>query len=978
VKGLIAGLAVVVLVAVLSGIIGAGSFPLALVLIGPLVTATRGRVREVAVVGVAALVAVVVVGNPAHVLHGVQIRRLAIVLAGGAMGVWITAIREGRERTAELLTVQAVVARILTSAETLETASPKLLAELGEHLGWEFGALWTIGQPSGKMVCEDAWCAPGLDVSRFVEATRRESFGPGEGLPGRVWQAGRPVWVFDVTEDPGFPRASAAAEVGLRGAFAFPITSSSGILGTIEYFASTPREPDRHLLDLMTTLGAQLGEYVERRRAEETVRQSEARKTAVVHSALDCIVMMDSDGYVVEFNPAAERTFGYSADEAIGKDLAELIVPPELRNSHRAGLARYLSTREPRMLDRRVELRAVRKDGSELPVELGITLIDVEPPMFTGYLRDISERYAAEELKNRLAAIVQSSDDAILSKDHDLIIRSWNQGAERLYGYTAEEAVGMPIHRLIPDDREGEEVRIFEAVLRDERVEHYETRRVRKDGSMVDVSLTVSPIRDPGGKIVGASVIARDISEQKRVEAQRAEALRMEQEARLVTERAARRASFLAEAQSVLSSTLDYEETLRNLVRLAVPQVADWCAIDMLAADGTLKRLALAHVDPEKERLAEEIERRYPTQPSADRGALKAVLTGRSELMREIPEQLLDDAAEDDEHARLIKRLGLRSAMIVPLLARDRALGAISFVSAESDLLFDENDLALAEDLAARAATAVDNARLYGERSYIAETLQRSLMPERLPDIPGVELAARYRAAGDGNEVGGDFYDIYRSGESTWGVAIGDVRGKGPRAAVVTGLARYTLRTASLTDHLPSRVLQTLNEAMVLQPEGDRFCTVAYGSLEAGSSGRMRMTLGVGGHPLPLILRRDGSVVPAGRPGTLIGFVPDPEVVDTAIDLEPGDSLVFYTDGVSEARSRAGLFGEERLVELLRSCGGHDAAGIAERIEHDVLEFREGPTSDDLAVLVLRVREHDEENGAGEAGRLEPARKAPA
>src|SRR5205085_3160689 len=134
----------------------------------------------------------------------------------------------------------------------------------------------------------------------------------------------------------------------------------------------------------------------------------------------------------------------------------------------------------------------------------------------------------------------------------------------------------------------------------------------------------------------------------------------------------------------------------------------------------------------------------------------KAVLTGRSELIREIPAELLEQASQDDEHARLIAQLGLRSAMVVPLLARERALGAITFAAAESGELFDEEDLALAEDLAARAATAVDNARLYGERSYIADTLQRSLMPDRLPDIPGVDLAARYHAAGEGNEVGGD------------------------------------------------------------------------------------------------------------------------------------------------------------------------------------------------------------------------------
>ena len=713
-------------------------------------------------------------------------------------------------------------------------------------------------------------------------------------------------------------------------------------------------------------------------RIEDAVRESEARKAAVVQASLDAIVTMDAEGRVVEFNPAAERTFGYKADEAIGREMAELIVPPDLRERHRAGLARYLSTRESRMLDRRVELRAVRKDGSELPVELTITAIGVEPAVFTGHLRDLSERREAEELETRMAAIVESSDDAILSKDENLIIRSWNRGAERLYGYTADEAVGMPIQRLIPDDREGEEVRIFEAVLKDERVEHYETERVRKDGSRVDVSLTVSPLRDPEGVIVGASVIARDISERKRVDAQRSEALRMEQRARLITERAERRATFLAEAQSVLSSTLDYETTLRNLVRLVVPDIADWCAIDMMGPDGSLERLALAHVDPAKERLAEEIERRYPTRQDPGRGALKAVLSGHSELIREITPELIEQSAEGEEHARLIAQLGLRSAMVVPLLVRDRALGAITFVSAESNLLFGHEDLALAEDLAARAATAVENARLYGERSYIADTLQRSLMPERLPDIPGVDLAARYRAGGEANEVGGDFYDIYRSGESTWGVAIGDVRGKGPRAAVVTGLARYTLRTASLTNNLPSHVLGVLNDAIVLQPEGDRFCTVAYASLQPTAGGRIRMTLGVGGHPLPLLVHRDGSVETVGTPGTLIGLMPDPEVVDETVELEPGDSLVFYTDGVSEARSSAGLFGEERLVGLLRDCGGLDAAEIAERIETDVLGFREGASSDDMAVLVLRVREKHEVDGARAAGRRQPAPKAAA
>ena len=229
-------------------------------------------------------------------------------------------------------------------------------------------------------------------------------------------------------------------------------------------------------------------------------------------------------------------------------------------------------------------------------------------------------------------------------------------------------------------------------------------------------------------------------------------------------------------------------------------------------------------------------------------------------------------------------------------------------------------------------------------------------MPDNLPAIPGVELAARYLAAGEGTEVGGDFYDIYRAGESTWGLAIGDVRGKGPRAAAVTALTRYTLRTASLSETTPSRILATLNEAMLRQRSDDRFCTVAYASIEPNPRGGVSMKLGVGGHPLPLLLRRDGTVERVGSPGTLIGLVPDPDIVDDAVDLDPGESLILYTDGVSEARSdEDGLFGEERLIDLLRSCADQGASSIAEQIEQRVLEFQDHANRDDLAVLVMRV-----------------------
>jgi PAS domain S-box-containing protein len=723
-------------------------------------------------------------------------------------------------------------------------------------------------------------------------------------------------------------------------------------------------------------VGGQVGEFIERKRAEDAVLESEARKRAILDAALDCVITMDHQGRVLEFNPAAEQTFGYTAREAIGAELAELIVPPSLRERHRAGLRRYLETGKSELFDRRVELTGMRKDGSELPVEVTLTAITSEAAVvFAGYIRDLTERRRSEEAQRRLALIVESSEDAIIGWDRNGVVTSWNSGAERLYGYTPDEVVGKSMQLIIPEDRSHEKRRFLDSVLRDERIEHYETTRVRKDGSVVEVALSISPIKDPAGTIVGASVIAHDNTERKRAEEARVRLLQMEQESRMQIQQAERRASFLAGAQALLGSSLDFTTTLQNLARLSVPYIADWCVVDMVNPEGKIERLATAHGDPEKEEFARELRQRYPGT-DLEQGAHEAIRVGTSTLVTQITDEQLARAAHDEEHLQILRDLGFHSGMIVPLRARDRSIGAITFLSAESNRQFDEEDLALAEDLANRAAIAVENARLYGERNYIASTLQQSLLPDNLPEIPGVELAARYLAAGEGAEVGGDFYDIYRSGESTWGLAIGDVRGKGPRAAAVTALTRYTLRTASLSQTAPSRILATLNEAMLRQRSDDRFCTVAYASIEPSPRGGISMKLGVGGHPLPLLLRRDGTVERVGSPGTLIGLVPDPDITDDVVELMPGESLILYTDGVSEARSQAdGLFGEERLIELLRTCASQDAAHIAERIEQRVLEFQDQGNGDDLAVLVMRVRDRGRRTGGRKAERFAPLRR---
>ena len=480
----------------------------------------------------------------------------------------------------------------------------------------------------------------------------------------------------------------------------------------------------------------------------------------------------------------------------------------------------------------------------------------------------------------RLAAIVESSDDAIVSKDLDGIITSWNRGAEELFGYTADEAVGQSITILIPPDRRVEEDMVLGHVRRGERVQHFDTVRRRKDGTLVPVSLTVSPIRDAAGLIIGASKIARNISYRRQIEeelqelhrrlmglatasasilgssdsgavasaaidvardvlagdgyavwrvnptgswqilrsfgiseefASRAiprtqenvvpfaepfvcedvEAMPMvtdmvdayrregvvsmlvfpltirghrsgtmvfyfrqrtafhpvdiqvgtalanlvaaaltaadlyeeQRHAREAADHARQRAAYLAQAGTVLSSSLDYEATLRSVANLSVPTIADWCAVDILADGGSLHRIAVAHVDPKKVEFARMLAERYPADPNAPGGVHEVIRTGKAAYMSRIPPALLEAAAQDDEQRRIIRELHFTSYMCVALTVQGKAIGAITFVSAESGRQYSDDDVRFARELAARASLAVENARAY-ERANEASRLK--------------------------------------------------------------------------------------------------------------------------------------------------------------------------------------------------------------------------------------------------------------
>lgn len=402
---------------------------------------------------------------------------------------------------------------------------------------------------------------------------------------------------------------------------------------------------------------------------------------------------------------------------------------------------------------------------------------------------------------------------------------------------------------------------------------------------------------------------------------------------------------FLADASTELASSLEYQATLAKVARMAVPEFADWCAIDVLL-DGRLHRVAVEHVDPAKVELAQQLQDRYPSDPDAPSGAANVVRTGTSELIAEITDEMLVAAAVDEEHLRLARELRLRSALTVPLIARDRVRGAITWVSAESERRYTADDVSLAEDLAKRAAIAIDNAELHSETVQAAASLQQAVLPESMPHIPGWELAHHYSPSGR-TEVGGDFYDALRLNDGRIAVFVGDVMGRGVAAAAAMAQIRAAVRAYAAIDPMPETVMSKLDQ-MFTQYPSEQLVTLVYMLLDPRDD---VLVAANAGHPPPLVLRANGSTEELPQAdGCPLAAAPDVRRADTLRFL-PGDTLLAFTDGLIERRGEDISAGQARARDALPSLAAGDLAAALDTM---VAALRDASRDDDVAALAVR------------------------
>jgi PAS domain S-box-containing protein len=548
--------------------------------------------------------------------------------------------------------------------------------------------------------------------------------------------------------------------------------------------------------------------------------------------------------------------------------------------------------------------------------------------------------------EGRLERIVANLGEAVTAMAPDGTFVFANQAAAELVGFSSpaellQAAPGELIgnynlldERAVPIPRE---TLPFVHALRGERPEPMLVRTVDPaDGSDRWFVSRADPILGADGTVELVVAVTEDVTAVKRAEA---------------------RERLLSSASKLLIAAYDVETTAEKAAWAAVPELADWARVDMTDERGVLREVAVAHRDLPKAEILREWRREFPPAEADGLGPWEVLRTGRSVVWDHVDPEDVERYAQSPRHRDFMRAIDTRSVLIVPLTAGERVIGTLQLATTgDSGRLLGAADVELAEELARRAALAIENARVHAARTHIASTLQRSLLPPRLPVVPGLTIAARFRAAGTATEVGGDFYDLFQ-GRSGWMVVVGDVTGKGPSAAAITSLARYTMRTAAMYEDRAHAMLERLNATLGADPDRRQICTaVCVGVRPDEASGGVRLEVVCAGHPSPLLITADGAVRQVGEPGTLLGAFPEGHWTAEDLDLAPGETLVLYTDGVTDTRGRDGRFGVNRLIAVLEQLGSREPDDVAQGIDDALQAF--GEQRDDVALLVLQADAH--------------------
>jgi PAS domain S-box-containing protein len=769
-------------------------------------------------------------------------------------------------------------------------------------------------------------------------------------------------------------RAGADAEqidiirsLGMTSAMVVPLRARERVLGALTLIATEGRHgygPED--LALAELIAARAAIAVDNARLYRDAREQE-RRSDEARALLDTLIdqapigvgFVDREGCYVRVNEALAEINGVPAADHVGRTVAEVI--PAVAPTVTAQLERILAGGGP-LAD--VDVERPRADGSSgfylvsyYPVHLagealgmGITVLDI-----TARVRASEELRGQRDLYEALLRAQSELGEAFALVDGEQIVFV-NEATEHLTGRSAAElyALASVFELLPPEQHRPVAGRLRAAREGVERERAFMTELVRPDGTHVAIEAAGRPLPGADERLV---IIARDVTERRQQEAERERLLQTEQAARRASEAAHARVRLLADASALLERSMSDADSVQEVAELLVARLSDSAMIDVLGRDMRIRRLGAASRVPGGDRVLARLAEGERLQARSDHPIVRTLREQQAAFLDDPAAQHMRDVARTDEELERLRAAAGRSVAVVPLVARGRSVGALSVGWQAPSRRPTRDEWSLIEALAQRIALAVDSALQYQERAYVARTLQQSLLPGTLPTIPGADVAAEYVAAGEGMEVGGDFFDVFAvGGQDEWALVIGDVCGKGAEAAAVTALARYTLRAVTSRSPSPARSLATLNEEMLRQMPEPRFLTAVLGHLAVAPGGGGRLTLSSGGHLPPLVLRAAGGVEIAECRGMVLGVEADARSVDCPLDLAPGDAIVLYTDGITEARADRPLSATV-LAEALRPVLDEGAAAMARRAVALAEEHARGGLRDDVAVLVVRLTE---------------------